>query len=371
VTENLPPSTMAGDTIPRYILENPVASYVLGGIQLGLVVALSGPALWSLFHHTCIKRKDPYQPLNGLYEDEDGQANEKSQQEYSTYTAQIVALLASSIGWTVALVAALLQVQNGSTAFATDGLLRLASWLVLIFQAVGVFVERDPVARFDRAVLAMLSSAFVFLELAAVSLICVSWQRPHDLASKVYIAMPAVQAGLALICVITFGLIQRRPYVFDPAGAPIDAEWTVSFWARYTYSWAVPLLTYAGKNKKLTLDEVPRLSDYSRANTLQRVYFEGEVKGRRLWKEIVIYFRWGFVKQVVLISIVSFTQFIPQLVMYNLLQLLEQREQGAQIKEQAWLWVIGLLVSMLISSWIESYLFWYSFMIKARRVCTC
>ena len=350
---------MSNDALPRYNLNSPVASYVLGGLQLGLVLVLSGPALWSLFHHTCIRRKDAYQPLDGLYEDEDGQASEKSQHQYSTYPAQVVALLASATGWTVALIAALFQVQYGSTAFATDSLLRLASWLVLIFQAVGVFVERDPVARFDRAVLAMLSSAFVFLELAAVSLICISWQKPHDLASKLYIAMPAVQAGLSFICVITFGLIQRRPHVFDPAGAPIDAEWTVSFWARYTYSWAVPLLTYAGKNKKLTLDEVPRLSDYSRANTLQKAYFEGEVEGRRLWKEIVIYFRWGFVKQVVLISIVSFTQFIPQLVMYNLLQLLEQREQGAQIKAQAWLWVVGLLVSMLISSWIESYLFWY------------
>jgi hypothetical protein len=70
------------------------------------------------------------------------------------------------------------------------------------------------------------------------------------------------------------------------------------------------LRSYCAKNKSLTLDEVPRLSNYSRSENLSAAYFETKLPDRRLWVEILSGFRWGFVKQVVLISIVSFTQFV-------------------------------------------------------------
>jgi hypothetical protein len=233
-------ATMDSDTA-QYSLNHPIIAYTLGGIQAGVVLLLSGPALWSLIHKTCFARKDVYKKIDDLYEDEDGKATEESMKAFSTFPARAISLLVASLGWVFAIASAVLQFQYGTKAFQVDGLLRLVTWLSVVFQAVGTWVERDPVARFNRGVLAMLSSLFILLELAAVSLICIRWRAPTDIDTKVFVALPAIQAALALTGVFSFGLIPRRPRVYL-AGAIVDAERSSSFWERATYNWCVTLL---------------------------------------------------------------------------------------------------------------------------------
>ncbi|KAL9608043.1 MAG: hypothetical protein Q9167_007099 [Letrouitia subvulpina] len=54
-------------------------------------------------------------------------------------------------------------------------------------------------------------------------------------------------------------------------------------------------------------------------------------------------------------AIVSFG---PQLAMFKLISLLEQRSVGEAIASEAWLWVFSLGFSIIISSWIEAWLMW-------------
>lgn len=335
--------------------QRPELMYALGAVQTGIVLLLSAPAVISVISRA---RRESYKLIGDTYEDEDGTASEESQEKFSTFYAQVIALLSCALGWSVAIVSLVLKIRYGNTSLIVDGALRLASWGLLVFQGVGVFVERDPVARYNRGVTALISSGFVLINVALVSLFCVHWQRPSTLLSKAFIATPALQAAMALQAIVAFGLIQRRPQVFASDGGPIDAELSVSLWNRLTYSWAVPLLTYAGKNKKLTLEDVPRLAHFLRSDTLQGNYYKDEVPGRRLWMEILIFFRWGLLLQTSLAGLVSVTQFLPQLIMFQLLKLLEQRGAGESIDSSAWLLIVGLFLAMLMNSWIESYMFW-------------
>lgn len=335
--------------------QRPGLMYALGAVQAGLVLLFSIPAVISVISRA---RRESYKLIGDTYEDEDGTASEESQKKFSTKWPQVIALLSCALGWSVAIVSLVLKIKYANTAVIVDGALRLATWGLLVFQGVGVFVERDPVACYNRGVTALISSGLVLANIVAVSLLCVHWQRPTSLLSKAFIATPALQAAMALIAFVAFGLVKRRPDVFAPDGGPIDAELTVSLWNRLTYSWAVPLLTYAGRNKKLTLEDVPRLSHFLRSDTLQGNYYKEEVQGRPLWMEIAIFFRWGLMLQTTLAGIVSVTQFLPQLIMFRLLQLLEQRKKGQSIDMSAWYLIVALFLAMLVNSWIESYMFW-------------
>ncbi|KAL8725121.1 MAG: hypothetical protein Q9166_007563 [cf. Caloplaca sp. 2 TL-2023] len=51
-------------------------------------------------------------------------------------------------------------------------------------------------------------------------------------------------------------------------------------------------------------------------------------------------------------------QFTPQIAMYKLLELLEQRSDGARIADSAWVWVFGLGISIIITAWLETQMHW-------------
>ncbi|KAL8920824.1 MAG: hypothetical protein Q9208_005996 [Pyrenodesmia sp. 3 TL-2023] len=51
-------------------------------------------------------------------------------------------------------------------------------------------------------------------------------------------------------------------------------------------------------------------------------------------------------------------QFTPQLAMYKLLELLEQRSKGAAVANEAWIWVAALGISIIVTAWVEAFLLW-------------
>jgi ABC-type multidrug transport system fused ATPase/permease subunit len=56
----------------------------------------------------------------------------------------------------------------------------------------------------------------------------------------------------------------------------------------------------------------------------------------------------------------AFGNFAPQFALLNILRILERRESGRPISSEAWIWVIALGLTTVVSSWIEAWLYWCS-----------
>ncbi|KAL8809013.1 MAG: hypothetical protein Q9200_003804 [Gallowayella weberi] len=51
-------------------------------------------------------------------------------------------------------------------------------------------------------------------------------------------------------------------------------------------------------------------------------------------------------------------QFTPQLAMYKLLELLEQRSEVKAVANEAWAWVFGLGMAIIVTAWLETQMHW-------------
>lgn len=191
----------------------------------------------------------------------------------------------------------------------------------------------------------------VTLVLAVVSI-----RQSHDAVDPQTVASLSIQGGLVALIFVSCLSIERRPVVFVN-GRVVDEEYTASVWRKFTFQWTWPTLNYAKKNKGLKLENVPLLPDHVRAPTLLRAFHES-YKFKYLWMRVLWYFRGGLLLTTFLISFAAVLQFGPQLAMLNILKLLEQKEPGDQLNIQAYFWVIGLGVSMTMSTFVETFMFW-------------
>ena len=224
----------------------------------------------------------------------------------------------------------------------------------MVVQALNLLFTHEPRERYRLGIFGAAASLIIAIVIGVENWFLGSRQASIELYPS-HIALTAVQLGVAAILSLTLLCLPRRPSVFHN-GRPVDAQFTVSAFGRYTFSWASPVLAMARKNRGLSLDLLPYLAQYTRADFLQYRY-NHETKKDRLWKGMLFNFRWVFLQQLTLVVLVSATQFAPQYAMLHILRLLEQRSDGAGVAAIAWAWVVGLGVAMLITSWIESWLF--------------
>ena len=226
---------------------------------------------------------------------------------------------------------------------------------MLVVQALNVFFEHNPKIRYQLGIYGALASTVIIAVICAENGFLrsrISTVGPYT----VHIVLTAVQLATALVALISFVSLPRRPTVFSD-GKVVDAQYTGSVLGRYTFSWAGDMLAFAKVNKGLDLNDLPKLALYTRSRALQE-RFTLMRRRNRLWKQVVIAFWPTFVQQYLLIIIAGVTQFAPQFAMFNLLKLLEQRAEGGSVSMVAWAWVFGLGLAMLISSWLEAWLFW-------------
>lgn len=103
------------------------------------------------------------------------------------------------------------------------------------------------------------------------------------------------------------------------------------------------------------------ISHSLRAKTL-REEWEAVGKKDKLWKKVFWAHRNAFIAQWFLQILTAGTNFLPQLVLYAILRLLEQRETGKN--DQFALWVAALLagLSVALGAWLESLLFYVCFL---------
>ena len=224
--------------------------------------------------------------------------------------------------------------------------------VLLVAQAVCLFLERRPVQLFRLGAYAALSCAVVIVLLIGAN----TSLRDYGYADSPTIGLMSTQGGLLLIMFVGCISVNRRPTVYTDE-KPVDGQSAVSLFGRYSFSWAESTLEYAGKNKKLELSDLPVLPGLTRAANLERDFHSGKQRSK-LWRQIFWKFRWGLVKQATMTTAVGVVQFGPQFAMYHVLQLLQRREKGAGVATEAYLWVAGLGASMVVSTMIEAWLYW-------------
>ena len=189
-----------------------------------------------------------------------------------------------------------------------------------------------------------------------ITLVNLVWRHYHTWNGDPLATFEGVQAAMVLITFVASLSIPRRPSVFLNEKL-VDNRYATSFIGRISFAWPYKTLAFAKKNRKMTIDDVPLLSDNLRSRTLLDG-FHKSYKFKSLWARMLWYFRGPLLETSSLVSLCAALQFVPQLAMYNILKLIESKFPGMPIAGQAYLYVLGLGCSMLINAFLETWLFW-------------
>ena len=173
------------------------------------------------------------------------------------------------------------------------------------------------------------------------------------------LGMAAGQAVLAVIALFTCLSYPRRPVVYHH-GHIVDHQLTVSMFDRFTYTWPSDILEAATKDRQLQLDDLPVMDHHLRSADLNERATRFS-DGRDLFYLILRSHRAGFIGQFIFTFLNSAFLVAPQFAMYQLLKLLEARDQGASIGMPASLWVVALGVTILILEFSEAAMWWISY----------
>jgi ABC-type multidrug transport system fused ATPase/permease subunit len=168
--------------------------------------------------------------------------------------------------------------------------------------------------------------------------------------------LQGAQIGCAALRALFCILLPRRPDVFFE-GMLVEQELSVSLLGRFTFSWASGLLRFASKNKKMELDDIPKLPAANRAGQMTEK-FEAARKGRKLWMAIIYAHGRLLIIQMLLCVLVCFVSFGPQVALFQILKTLEMRDTPFWNPGASYLWVLGLGGLMFLASSAEGWLFW-------------
>ena len=138
----------------------------------------------------------------------------------------------------------------------------------------------------------------------------------------------------------------------------MDGHYTVSAFSRFTYGWTAKVLKAARTFKTFDITMIPKLH-----LRIRSIYLESRLSSRskanqHLLKTLVRAHASALIFQTFFSTGSSILQFAPQLVMYTLLKLLEQREELPEFARAAWTMVILLGLALLATAWSESWTHW-------------
>ncbi|RJE27619.1 transporter [Aspergillus sclerotialis] len=148
----------------------------------------------------------------------------------------------------------------------------------------------------------------------------------------------------------------------------VDRERTTSFLGRLSFSWAAHLFKVTAQVKDTKVDDLPELDYETRAKTLLESFgwargkINGDTTGKPrsrppLWKILLISNRTYLIIQFFACVACGVVAFAPHFSLLNILRLLEQRTERANVESQLWMWVAGLGISIVVSSYLDNWLY--------------
>ncbi|KAK6580866.1 hypothetical protein PZA11_006354 [Diplocarpon coronariae] len=335
----------------------PVSTSLAGGISsLAVVGLLTSPTVFAITSHL----RSPRPASINVYEDSDGIATEKSVADFSTKIPKILlaGFVIGGLGTAVAL--AVLAVVSGAEGFIENWLV-VADWSLILLQTAGVVLINDSVKSFSLGIYTFLSSILLLaLLLYQDGLIAQETTQGASFGTPIQFGLRCAQVALAVFVAFTSVSLPRRPEVFHE-NVPVDAMYTVSALSRYTFAWVGHLLFLARKKNRLEMEDLPAMDSRTRSRDLSETWASSShSRSRKLWIEVFLEHKWGFLQQWSLTLVQSFCNVAPQFATFHLLKILELRSPGDAVSSEAWIWVVALTIATIGASWIESWLYWIS-----------
>ncbi|KAL4866504.1 hypothetical protein BDV12DRAFT_210434 [Aspergillus spectabilis] len=298
-----------------------------------------------------------FEEQQGLrYEDEDGEATEQSLKEFehAQRWQRWVIVGFSVLGFGVVLAQAVVGSVSGGD-FTVGSWVQVGGWMVLCLQPVSQFTEPSCVKRYEHGIKMFWGSLLSII--VVCTQVAIFWSTGSKIrTSPAFTVLLASQIIIATARAVFCILIPRRPNIYFEDQV-VDQEFSVTAYNRFTYGWATSLLQFASRNKGLGIDDLPKLPYAARADTvharLER--FQG---GRKLWVALALRHARALTVQGFLSLVVCVLGFGPQVALYKILKVLEDRSVLAVDSSEAWMWVGALGFLLALSSSIESWLWW-------------
>ncbi|KAJ5812061.1 P-loop containing nucleoside triphosphate hydrolase protein [Penicillium riverlandense] len=339
------------------MLDPQVTSFATGGLAVCLVGLVSIPAIKSITSRVARKaaREEEQSLAKGAYRDEDGEATEESLRAFSDKWQRILITLTSISGLLVTLALAVLTTLKYNADYTPLVWLQFGVWIFLSIQTVVFFTEPRPTRRFDHAGYALWGS-LIAVALPGAQIALASYGGRTLPQTRSWVILLIVQIACALFRGFFCAILPRRPDVYFE-GQVVDQQFTVSVLSRFSFTWASTLLQYAVKNRTLDIESIPKLPLPVRAHSL-RANFERALGSRKIWKAIIFAHYKSIGLQMMLTLAACILSFGPQVALYNILNSMEARGTESWAALQSWMWVFALGIMMLVSSSVDSWLFW-------------
>ncbi|GAD94011.1 hypothetical protein PVAR5_2631 [Paecilomyces variotii No. 5] len=329
---------------------------IAGALGLSIVAVCTTPALISIAARFSPKaRRGVSEAVEILYEDQDGAATPESVKAFTDRLQRASIAALTVIGFFTSLAIALLTTKRGPESYLIEAWLQVGIWGFHAIHAVALFVEPSPKKRFALGGHAFISS-IVTIAVPCIEAVLLWSHGPHELRNKEFIALFCTHIAVALIRALLTATLPRRPDVFRD-GKIVDRERTTSLIGKYAFFWVDPLLTFAIKNRGLSISDLHELNSQIRSRNL-REKLEKAKGSHRLWKALIVANAGGISQQFALAMVISVLSFAPQIALLGILRSLEARGTDSWNPYVSWFWVFALGVLMVITTGFEQWQFW-------------
>ncbi|KAE8326526.1 P-loop containing nucleoside triphosphate hydrolase protein [Aspergillus sergii] len=325
------------------------ASFFEAVLCPAVILALSIPHIRHVFKQLSITDRQGYSLASG-YEDEDGIATDQSEKGTSDITLRVILSVTAVVAVLTALLSSLNATGRNGSPREIEPWLQFSAWVLLLVQECIIISRTTPQERYDLGIWSAISA--LLLSIAGVFLDDL-WSNPN--ASGPSISLAAVKFTAGIILSFTNVSFSRRPEVYLGC-KPVDRQRTVSFLSRYTFSWPVPILSKAARNKQLEPEDFPAIGYGVRTQTLYGRWIS--CTHTKIWRKLLNIHRTAWIAQVAVQLLTAVAHFLPQALLFLTLRLLEERDAQADNQKQLWITTVGLGGSLFISSWLESLLQW-------------
>lgn len=159
----------------------------------------------------------------------------------------------------------------------------------------------------------------------------------------------------AVTTAAAFAAFPRRPDVYDKTGL-VDQQHTVSLLSLFSFSWNRMIFNVA-RDRQMEIEDIPNLDFATRSRNLEARFLQRR-SGGPLWWQLIKAHAAELVLQWGLTLVISFLSLFPQIVLYNFLSRIEQRQDHTSADPTVFIWVLGLLLSQLLQVGFNSWLRW-------------
>ncbi|EPS42193.1 hypothetical protein H072_3924 [Dactylellina haptotyla CBS 200.50] len=292
--------------------------------------------------------------LTELYEDEDGAATEETEKEYSVRLQKIIVFLAAAAGTGCSYSSSLRSMMHEDFSFIIGWWVYTAAWTLMLLQSIYLQFERGYLETYDCAVHLLISSFILFVARGTELLLSYTDLQVSFNSADWWLWSVQLVAATLLACAAA--CVPRRPSV-EKDGRKVDDMNGASVYSKILFGWMPDLFSKGWKTGHLDESDLKMLSNAHRSKNLYQKFRTLKPRSK-LWWQIFDAHRFFFAMQYIYQTICCATQFMPHFFMLQILKALENSSKGSEGHNTAWVWVVGMFVSLVVNATVTNVLYW-------------